>query len=42
VVHGNTTPLEWLKLSIDPSAHYKNGPNAFGPFSWTRESQPQL
>jgi hypothetical protein len=42
VVHGSTTPLEWLKLTVDPSAHYKNGPNAFGPFSWTREPQPQL
>jgi hypothetical protein len=42
VVHGSATPLEWLKLTIDPSAHYKNSPNAFGPFSWTREPQPQL
>jgi hypothetical protein len=40
VVHGSTTPLEWLKLTIDPSAHHKNGANAFGPFSWTREPQP--
>jgi hypothetical protein len=23
VVHGSTFPLEWLKLTIDPDAHYK-------------------
>jgi hypothetical protein len=37
VVHGSTTPLQWLKLTIDPSAHYANGPSSFGPFSWTRQ-----
>jgi hypothetical protein len=36
VVHGSTAPLEWLKLTLDPSAHAANGTNAFGPFSWTR------
>lgn len=36
VVHGSTTPLEWLKLTVDPSANAPQGPNAFGPFSWTR------
>ena len=36
VVHGSTLPLEWLKLTVDPSAHAANGPDAFGPFSWTR------
>ncbi len=36
VVHGSTTLFEYLKLTIDPSAHAKNGSTAFGPFSWTR------
>ena len=35
-VHGSTTPLEYLKLKIDPNANAANGPDAFGPFSWTR------
>lgn len=35
-VHGSTLPLEWIKLSVDPSADYGNGPEAFGPFRWTR------
>jgi hypothetical protein len=35
-VHGSTTPLEWLKLSIDPSLNAANSDNAIGPFSWTR------
>lgn len=35
-VHGSTLPLEWLKLTIDPSANAANGADAFGPFSWTR------
>lgn len=39
VVHGSTSPLEWLKLSIsddDHEAHATATPNSFGPFSWTR------
>lgn len=36
VVHGSSSPLEWLKLTIDPQANYAAGPNAFGPFSWQR------
>jgi hypothetical protein len=36
VVHGSTTPLEWLKLTVDSHANAPNGPDAFGPFSWTR------
>lgn len=36
VVHGSTFPMEWLKLRIDPRAKAPNGPDAFGPFSWTR------
>jgi Calcineurin-like phosphoesterase len=41
VVHGSTFPLEWLKLTVDPQAGYPNGADAFGPFSWTRQIQPQ-
>jgi hypothetical protein len=39
VVHGSTSPLEWLKLSIsdgDRETHASTIPNSFGPFSWTR------
>ena len=38
VVHGSTSPLEWLKLSIsdDPVTGASTNPNSFGPFSWTR------
>jgi hypothetical protein len=39
VVHGSSAPMEWVKLSIDPSAHAPNGPSAIGPFSWTRQTQ---
>jgi hypothetical protein len=39
VVHGSTMPLEWLKLTIDPSAHAPNGDKAFGAFSWERMTQ---
>lgn len=41
VVHGSSTPLEWLKLTIDPNVNAANGANAFGPFSWKR-IQPAL
>ena len=41
VVHGETTPLEWLKLRIDPMANHKHDLDAFGPFSW-RRMQPAL
>jgi len=34
VVHGSTFPLEWLKLTIDPSANAQQSTNAYGPFSW--------
>jgi hypothetical protein len=40
VVHGSTTPLEWLKLKIDPSANNPPSSGAFGPFSWTEMIQP--
>jgi hypothetical protein len=39
VVHGSTSPLEWLKLSISDDDHEPSAttnPNSFGPFSWTR------
>jgi hypothetical protein len=39
VVHGSTFPLEWLKLTIDPGAQAPQGPDAFGPFSWTRVTE---
>jgi hypothetical protein len=39
VVHGSTFPLEWLKLTVDPSAN-ADSPTAFGPFSWARQIQP--
>ncbi|MGZ4153845.1 MAG: hypothetical protein ACXVQ0_05145 [Actinomycetota bacterium] len=42
VVHGSTTPLEWLKLTIDPDANYQTTGTTFGPFSWQRKPQPQL
>jgi hypothetical protein len=41
VVHGETIPLEWLKLSIDPMSNAKHDLEAFGPFSWKRV-QPTL
>jgi hypothetical protein len=41
VVHGETMPLEWLKLHIDPSANAPHALEAFGPFSW-RRMQPAL
>jgi hypothetical protein len=42
VVNGSTLPLEWLKLVIDPRVNVARTDTAFGPFSWTREPQPQL
>ncbi len=44
VVHGSTFPMEWLKLSIDPRAAWENkpSPTSWGPFSWQRQTQPQL
>ncbi len=42
VVHGSTTPLEWLKLTVDSNASYKTTDTTFGPFSWQRMPQPQL
>ena len=39
VVHGSTSPLEYLKLTIDPVVNKPNGDYAFGPFSWERKTQ---
>jgi hypothetical protein len=36
VVHGSTTPLEYLRVSIDAHHPPAAGPNSFGPFSWER------
>jgi hypothetical protein len=36
VVHGSTTPLEYLKLAVDSNANHTASANAFGPFSWQR------
>jgi hypothetical protein len=40
VVHGSTSPMEWLKLTIDPSKNAPESSNAVGPFSWTRVTTP--
>lgn len=43
VVHGSTFPLEWLKLTIDgPEPLGQPTATSWGPFSWVRETQPQL
>jgi len=36
VVHGETQPLEWLKLHIDPKANAPHTLDALGPLSWKR------
>jgi hypothetical protein len=36
VVHGATTPLEYLRLTVDPKANNAPSDTAFGPFSWER------
>jgi len=36
VVHGNTKPLEYLRLTVDTKHPPAPGPNSFGPFSWER------
>jgi hypothetical protein len=41
VVHGETMPLEWLKLRVDPAANAPHGLDAFGPFSWKRTPAPK-
>ena len=39
VVHGSTAPMEWLKLTVDPTVNAPQGATAFGPFSWSRRTQ---
>lgn len=36
VVHGETLPMEWLQLRVDPAANAPHGLDAFGPFRWKR------
>jgi hypothetical protein len=36
VVHGSTTPLEYLRLTIDTEKKPVASDTSFGPFSWTR------
>lgn len=36
VVHGSTTPLEYLRLSIDTTKTNTTTDSSFGPFSWER------
>jgi hypothetical protein len=36
VVHGSTTPLEYLRVSIDMHHQPDPSPTSFGPFSWER------
>jgi hypothetical protein len=38
VVHGSTSPLEWLKLTLNENHNAPAGPNTFGPFSWSRQT----
>lgn len=35
-VHGSTTPLEYLRLTVDPNASNATTSTSFGPFSWKR------
>jgi hypothetical protein len=40
VVHGSTFPLEWTKMTIDPSKNANGDTDgAFGPFIWARQIQ---
>ncbi|MBO9521009.1 MAG: hypothetical protein J7518_05670 [Nocardioidaceae bacterium] len=36
VVHGSTTPLEYLRLTVTPGQHGPATATSFGPFSWER------
>jgi hypothetical protein len=36
VVHGSTFPLEYVRMTVDPSVNNAAGADAFGPFSWER------
>ena len=39
VVHGSTTPLEYLHLTVTPGGHAPASATAFGPFSWDRVTE---
>lgn len=39
VVHGSTTPLEWLKLTVTPGARNLTTATSFGPFTWSRVTE---
>jgi hypothetical protein len=40
VVHGSTFPLEWLKMTLDPSQNVGwTTDGAYGPFAWARQTQ---
>ncbi len=36
VVHGSTTPLEYLRLTVTPGGHARASSTGFGPFTWER------
>jgi hypothetical protein len=36
VVHGSTTPLQWLKLTINANVTNPTTDHSFGPFTWQR------
>jgi hypothetical protein len=36
IVHGSTFPLEYLRVTVDPSLNAPVSDTAFGPFSWVR------
>jgi calcineurin-like phosphoesterase family protein len=42
VVHGSTTPLEWVRLTITPGATAPTTATTFGPFSWQRIRPPLM
>ena len=39
VVHGSTTPLEWLKLTVSPGTDLPATESSVGPFAWERMPQ---
>ncbi len=40
VVHGSTTPLEWLRFTITPGSQHPTTAFSFGSFSWERIRPP--
>ena len=39
VVHGSTLPLEYLRVTVDPTVNAATSDTAFGPFRWERVTQ---